>query len=706
MSHRFFSSRKRLGRHGLVALPVLPALLTALVLALATLVAQPGPASATPDGENGDLIYYATGGALTGQEYRIRSTCTDGTQQQPLADNALSPAISPDGTQIAYAGIGGSSLVGFWRMNADGTNKTRLTTKSGDRAPAWSPAGTQLAAVSYVFYANPGTSYLQLVLVDPLTGATTPLMDDKLWRLSGGDAPVWSPDGQWIYFAGTHNERYAEGNEVWRINPEGGTPELVLAGSGQYNYTQLDVRGDSGRLLLSRQTLDPNVNLQELMEFHIDGSNPRVLYTDPAFNGNTAHGSASYSPDGSKIVLTVYENGAHTMATVDADGENLRRLNAFGVGARWSTNTDARCGGSPPPSFAALRINEVMLAVDHDATAQYVELVDPNDGELDPAAQPYRVVIYDGAGGRLGAHTIDADLYAERDNSVPLLIGTSSSDSRLGSVRDETLGRALPATGQACVTTGVQETPTGCVTWGCVSAAVASPQTLAIAYPGPDRSSQRQGSTSDQFRLASPTPGRSNTTGQAGPSCAGPVAPTGSGPRILGTAVTSGVLTADPGIWDADSPRFGYRWLRNGSPIAGATAQQYRLTASDHRHQVAVSVVAVAVDRPPGTATSPAVEVRTGPAATLKVRPRIVGRATMGKQLRVKKAGKGAWSPSARRVRFQWFRGKWKIHGATASSYRVTGKDRGKRIKVKVTAITPGHARGTATSKPVRVARR
>jgi hypothetical protein len=59
-------------------------------------------------------------------------------------------------------------------------------------------------------------------------------------------------------------------------------------------------------------------------------------------------------------------------------------------------------------------------------------------------------------------------------------------------------------------------------------------------------------------------------------------------PQIIGTAMEEETLTASTGLWDGPQPiSVGYQWYRcdaNGNgcvPIAGATAQTYRLTAAD-----------------------------------------------------------------------------------------------------------------------------
>ncbi len=77
-------------------------------------------------------------------------------------------------------------------------------------------------------------------------------------------------------------------------------------------------------------------------------------------------------------------------------------------------------------------------------------------------------------------------------------------------------------------------------------------------------------------------------------------------------------------------------------------------------------------------------------------KPTITGTAKVGKTL---KASKGSWQPAPKSYAFTWYRGSKVIAGATTAKYKLTKKDKGKKIRVKVTARKPGATAGSATSK-------
>jgi hypothetical protein len=68
-----------------------------------------------------------------------------------------------------------------------------------------------------------------------------------------------------------------------------------------------------------------------------------------------------------------------------------------------------------------------------------------------------------------------------------------------------------------------------------------------------------------------------------------PFVATGHSPT-QGTPVPGGDLTADLGTWTSTPESFEFQWLRDGSPVAGATARDYLVQVADIGHTLAPKV--------------------------------------------------------------------------------------------------------------------
>jgi hypothetical protein len=90
-------------------------------------------------------------------------------------------------------------------------------------------------------------------------------------------------------------------------------------------------------------------------------------------------------------------------------------------------------------------------------------------------------------------------------------------------------------------------------------------------------------------------------------------------PAASGSTVEGQTLTCNPGSWSG-SPTFTFEWLRDGVPIAGATAQTYTLTGADVGKQIRCRVTAT---NSAGSeqATSSAVTPTAKPAAKPEPKP-------------------------------------------------------------------------------------
>ena len=163
---------------------------------------------------------------------------------------------------------------------------------------------------------------------------------------------------------------------------------------------------------------------------------------------------------------------------------------------------------------------------------------------------------------------------------------------------------------------------------------------------------------------------------------------------VIGPVGVGGLLTATNPTTSVTASANAYQWMRDGAPISGATAQPYTQTAADAGHTLAVTVTASRAGYASIASTSASTSVL--PLYSVKA-PRIKGTAKVGKKLKI--GSKGSWAPAPASYSYQWLRNGKVIKKATKTSYKLTKKDKGKRISVRVTANKPGVPSASAISK-------
>ena len=169
----------------------------------------------------GVYVVHADGSGLR----RVDRGCSGGRTPPSCADDSY-PAISPDGTQIAFNRAFGRvrkdqiDHSGIYTMRLDGAHLRRASLPAKrtaeDVEPQWSPDGKQIVFVRHNITAKPAGAQAVYVVNADGSGRrrVTP------YKLKAGDGPDWSPNGSQILFRSPENENFLN-DDIWTIHPDG-----------------------------------------------------------------------------------------------------------------------------------------------------------------------------------------------------------------------------------------------------------------------------------------------------------------------------------------------------------------------------------------------------------------------------------------------------------------------------------------------------
>ena len=263
------------------------------------------PRSWFPDGTH--LLATSTGGAREPES--IWEISLMGGTPRKLVSQGAWPAVSPDGTSIAYL----ASPIEFkdialdkevWLAKSNGEAPHKVTEGSEDvfGPPVWSPDGKHLAYMRGKFTAGMPFIRCQLETLDLKTGNTATLLSTLGLR----PMIAWTPDSRIIYSLGEAIPNQNDSN-LWALKVDNnghanGSDTRLTHGTGE--ASAISVTSDGKRLAFFRQAVEPDVYIVDIEANGTKLSEPRRLTLD-----ERADFPYSWTPDNKSVIFTSDRNG-------------------------------------------------------------------------------------------------------------------------------------------------------------------------------------------------------------------------------------------------------------------------------------------------------------------------------------------------------------------------------------------------------------
>lgn len=249
-------------------------------------------------------IAYVT---KTAQRYNLWVADADGENAQAALTSPepiISPAWSPNGSQLAYVSFESRKPVVYVHDIATGKRRLMANFRGSNSAPAWSPDGKTLA----VTLSRDGGS--QLFAIDANGGEPRRLQSSS----SIDTEPVYAPDGSSIYFVSDRGGS----PQIYRM-PANGGPANRVTFEGGYNISPSLSPDGRWMAFISRIGGAFRLHVMDL------GSGAVSAISD-----TQSDESPSFAPNGRLIVYATVAQGREALMTTTVDGRIKARLSGQG----------------------------------------------------------------------------------------------------------------------------------------------------------------------------------------------------------------------------------------------------------------------------------------------------------------------------------------------------------------------------------------